>query len=684
MKKPLLYLIFILLLSACETERDRYYERPDWLQGPLYEQIKSTGEFMEFTKIAEMTGFDELLSSRLTFTLFVPTDDAFKQFYSEMGVSSAAELETDYLRNLLEYHTLQNSWDSVKIEGKTSFGWWSNSPDNFRTPSFYVPDITVENGKNIVFGNTFLHVYSTPFFQRNGYTETDYLTFYPESKWVGYNVDRAAVIENELGSENGFYNVIDKVLIPRTTADNIIADNSDFSEFKKLVDIFIRYDLNESKSNESVEYDALYNKSYALNMNLSNERITDNAYDGYYHVFSTVFVPENQVILDYFSTTFPAYASLDEVPVIIKKYFVEAHLLTNKKLFPSVLARIENETNDFSDEIVYDLNNGITSSHVSSNALVYGVNQAINSNAFSTVSGPIIKNPDYTIFTMMLELSGEIRSFFKREIGHVAIIISDNIMQQLGFNYFEGDPVDFSDDRIFFNNDVLSNEDIKAFLQSYISITSKNVDGQSEAFIKTKNDNYLRVADKKVAGVFGELNIVNSFSGFNGSVLEVDSLIEVKAPYNIEDFIFDNREIYSEFYALCDSAGYVNESGQLGKLSIFNGITVLIPTNEAIQNIKGSYIPEGANSSSFNYRNLIQYHIISERVIFTDDVFPNGDYGTDFYDAGVRVKIQVEGLGNGAEIVDNQSNVIQITPGQTTNVIASNGVVHIIDRVAQY
>lgn len=687
MKKLTFLFSLTLIFLSCQKEKELYYERPDWLQGPLYDQIKSTGEYDEYIKIADLTEYDKVLNSRLSFTVFVPTNEAFQELYQELGLSSADQIDKDYLLEIMQYHTMLNSWDSVKLEGKADFFYNSNDPDNFRTASYYIPPIQEIDGKNVFYGNTFMLLFSTALFQKNGLQAVDYETFYPGSNWTGYNIDRGAIIKNQQGSENGFYNVTDRVLIPRTTADIKIGENEDFSVFKSLIDIFAKYDYSASKSEANFEYDSLFSKSYSLNFNLSNERIMDNnTSDGFYNVFNTVFVPENQIVLDYFSTTFPAYSSIDDVPNIIKKYFVEAHMITNKKLFPTILAKAEDVSNDFSDLVDYDLNNGIISHDICSNALIYGVDRAINSNAFNTVSGPVIKSPDYRIFTMLLELSGEIKSFFKREIGHVIIVLSDDVMTDLGFKYEVFNETDFTDDKITLNDNELDADDMKEFLERYISITSKDVNGIDEAFIKTKDNNFIRLASGQVEGLFGTANILNSYSAINGTVFEIDSLIADPADYTIEDFLNENKDTYSEFFALCDSAGYVNADGEITKMSIFSGITVLVPDNDAVNAIKGTYIPANASTETFNYRQLIQYHTISERVIFTDDVFSMGQYGTDLYAGADRVKISVEGLGNEIRILDNQNpaNTITILPGPTSNIIGSNGVVHVIDKVALY
>lgn len=683
MIKRILFLLLIYpALSACD--RHEHYAAPDWLQGPLFDQIESTGKYNEFVKVARTVGYDQFLNSRNTFTLFLPTDEAFIDYYNEIGVGGHHEIDPDQLLTLLQYHTMQNAWDSVKMAGKTTWGFWTNNVQNFRTPSLYAPPVKEENGFMVYRDQTFLHLFTTPFFAINSFQEKDYESFFPGSFWTGHHIDRGTVLEAEAGAENGFYYVIDKVLHPRTSADMVISQIESFSQFYEFLNTFIRYDLDLEKSAESREHERLYKKNYTLNFNLSDERIRTSDPDGFYQVMNTMFIPENQAIYDYFADKFPHYSSLQDIPPIVLKYFLEAHMITNKILFPSVLERPIGETNEFSDIIPYKPGQGITSQTLSSNAIIYGVDEAIHSNAFSTVSGPYITQPSYNIFVMMLEQSDEIRSFFKPEIRHVGFVLSDQRMTGLGFRYAEGDPSDFTDGIIFRNNIQLTPPRMREFLESFISITSKDVDGQTERFIRTKDNQYLRIADGKVSGVFGEANIVKVYETINGTVIEVDRNLATSRVFTIENYLNDNKQRFSRFFELADRAGMLNAQGNLVSLSVFSGITLLLPTNEAIDKAIGTVIPEHSDTTAFNYRDFLHYHIISERTLFTDDEIPQGDYGTDLFLETVRQRIGVNVSEGEIHLRDQQNNRIMIRPGPNANIITSNGVIHLVDQVVVY
>jgi uncharacterized surface protein with fasciclin (FAS1) repeats len=684
MKKIMLLIASALfLMCGCEEETDPHYKKPEWLNGPLFDQIKSTGKYDSFVKAAEHSGYDEFLNSRQMFTVFVPTNEAFDKYLGNVGASSIKDLNKEEVYDLLEFHTLANAWDSTKMGGKYSWGYWGDNPNNFRTECLYQPPIYQASNKHVSPQRTFLLLFSDAYFRNNGFSAIDYETFYPETEWTGYNINNAAILQKEKTAENGFYYVIDHVMPPKTTADRVIDEHDEFSLFKKMADRFVQYENFPEAAEEKEQYDSLYQKSYALNFDLADDWISDNDPNGYFHVYNTAFVPTNASIESYFADQFPAFASVEDVPNILAKYFVEAHLQPNKKYFPSVLNR-ENPLNDFSDPIDYELNSDIISAELSSNAIIYGVDRVINSNAFETVSGPIIKNPEYRIFTMMLEISGEISSFFKQEIGHVVFVLSNEKLTDLGFNYYQGDPTDFSDDRIYRNNEELTNEEIKRFLENYVSITSKEVDGQEDRFIKTKSDQYFQVGGGQVNGPVSGADILSTYESSNGTVFELDQDITPQSEYTIEDYLNSHKSQYSEFIALCDSAGMLNNQGDLKKISVFSGVTLLLPNNEAVTAIKNDYIPDDATSETYDYKSLVNYMVISEKVLFTDQNIDQASYGTDLFVGGSRRGISVSVANEQITLNDHQGQQISITPGPTSNILTSNGVVHVTDKAVLY
>lgn len=69
----------------------------------------------EFGKLLQSTGLTSLLSVRGPFTLFLPTDEAMKQYYKEHNVSSADELDEKTKRDLVYNHLIVNEIQSGDI-----------------------------------------------------------------------------------------------------------------------------------------------------------------------------------------------------------------------------------------------------------------------------------------------------------------------------------------------------------------------------------------------------------------------------------------------------------------------------------------------------------------------------------------------------------------------------------------
>lgn len=213
MKKIMLLIASALfLMCGCEEETDPHYKKPEWLNGPLFDQIKSTGKYDSFVKAAEHSGYDEFLNSRQMFTVFVPTNEAFDKYLGNVGASSIKDLNKEEVYDLLEFHTLANAWDSTKMGGKYSWGYWGDNPNNFRTECLYQPPIYQASNKHVSPQRTFLLLFSDAYFRNNGFSAIDYETFYPETEWTGYNINNAAILKKEKTAENGFYYVIDHVI----------------------------------------------------------------------------------------------------------------------------------------------------------------------------------------------------------------------------------------------------------------------------------------------------------------------------------------------------------------------------------------------------------------------------------------------------------------------------------------
>ncbi|HPR32629.1 MAG TPA: fasciclin domain-containing protein, partial [Prolixibacteraceae bacterium] len=61
---------------SCKQDEFDKYERPDWLAGKVYTQIKAEENLSTFAKCLELTGYDRVVDVSGSYTVFAPTNEA--------------------------------------------------------------------------------------------------------------------------------------------------------------------------------------------------------------------------------------------------------------------------------------------------------------------------------------------------------------------------------------------------------------------------------------------------------------------------------------------------------------------------------------------------------------------------------------------------------------------------------
>ena len=67
------------------------------------------GEYVKMLNYANMFNALNQSSSGTSFTAFVPTDDAMREFYHRRGVDSLQQLSPEYAKAFILYHTVKDS-----------------------------------------------------------------------------------------------------------------------------------------------------------------------------------------------------------------------------------------------------------------------------------------------------------------------------------------------------------------------------------------------------------------------------------------------------------------------------------------------------------------------------------------------------------------------------------------------
>lgn len=245
--------LLCIAVSSCEdSEFDKYYERPGWLESPAWNVLEKRGDCKTYLSLVEKTLYSKQLEGSGSYTFFVPNDAAFEAFFNEnpYGYRSVKDIPDDVAADMVSYMMLFNAYpcDSLGnvLEGYNT--WEIGRAYKHMTPSYDVLQRDYVNGDSIWAydypGGTssvsvnldwhnyrYLPVFSENYMRENSIGASDYTHFFKEgSNWSKYgNVLGAQIQEISAGSgdlycENGVIHIIDKVVMPLKNLDRMIIE----------------------------------------------------------------------------------------------------------------------------------------------------------------------------------------------------------------------------------------------------------------------------------------------------------------------------------------------------------------------------------------------------------------------------------------------------------------------------
>ena len=167
------------LLEKSEQYPEAFLEQDDMLKRGGKSAIKRPPTFYSLTMALIKTDLLKVVAKN-QLTVLAPTDEAFQQLFTQLGVKGIRDLSADQLRPILLYHVIQ---------GKV----WSSQLKNGFTPTLNGSAVEVKLGNGVMFND-------------------------------------ANVLFANIRALNGVIHVIDKVLLPPTQSlVDIAAGNPDFS-----------------------------------------------------------------------------------------------------------------------------------------------------------------------------------------------------------------------------------------------------------------------------------------------------------------------------------------------------------------------------------------------------------------------------------------------------------------------
>ncbi|MFT3753260.1 MAG: fasciclin domain-containing protein [Paludibacter sp.] len=418
---PILLSLTLLLLVRCANDKDAYFERPGWLEPPIYTVLKNNGHFTNYLKCVDTTLYASILKGAGLYTVFAPNDDAFAAYMSKNGYTSVSDIPSSEIDKIVSYSICSSTvpFDSIGVRGSFKYKsqYYALPYRDAEYNNEWVVDQTMENGWTNGYNNyKFVPSFTNAFFASTtpSLTAADYNVFYPDVPFSGKNIQGGEIVNKDMRAENGIVHEVSTVNMP---LDNIahILNRPENSSFKSLVDtkdvygdyLFRTYlevtsptllkALQKIMPKENI--DRIFIKFYTgLDYSLNLENVLDES-DRYTPEKSgyTLILPTNGALTEYMNRRIlKYYGDVQSLPVEIIQTFVNAHM-TGSLVWPANYAMSLNGNGDYlngagSSGLSFS-QSSITGATLASNGFVYHSNKAVSSRIFESVYSELFINP---------------------------------------------------------------------------------------------------------------------------------------------------------------------------------------------------------------------------------------------------------------------------------------------------
>lgn len=734
-KRMVLLLATISILASCKKKFDEYYERPDTLAPPIYQQLQTRGKFSTFLSLIDKAGYKQTLGAAGYWTLFAPSDSAFQNdtefaaFLQSRGFSNVSAVDTATAQSIVQFLLVFNAFEQDRIDDyQSNLGWVPNSSFKRRTAyytGFYKdtttagqPLIAVAANRNNVGGtngnyipadnnNKHIPLFTSDYFSARGLSATDYTYLYPTSNFSGFNVGNAKVTEKNIAAENGVIHIIDRVVTPLMSIDQYLRSKPEFSELRKLFNTYMVQFLQNTDATHRYQVltgrtDDVFVKIYsfllAFSPNSENYlKLQDNdaQRDGW-----TLLAPRNDSLMKYINTVLlESYPSLNSLPLNIIADLLNAHMWQTT-MWPSKFA----STFNFLGEPAYsNPATHIIDKKVLSNGIFYGTTKVNEPNVFSTVYGRAYLNPRFSIMTRLLDY--ELRNIITVPTAkYTMFMMSDQVLAAQGFGYNPGANAwtygASTNDSNRLNllrmlntcvvetpNGELDNLGIPGFSGIINTYGNECIRFNGNQIITggTKDRNLTVTIDSIKTSKNGRVVYLNNLLWFSyqpiGKHLEL-----LGAPVASEYNLFWN-------YLKNSPTAYDAITSSIIGTAAGSFYTILVPNNNAIRNaITAGLLPGTAATPNFTptttadkvlVEKFILYHVIDKRTVIPDgrDI---GTFPTLLKNAsGDPVNLAVTYPASIFEVSDVQNRKARIVTGQG-NELSNRCVIHLMDNYLRY
>ena len=425
----LLVLSSVFALSCTKDDKSGSGSSAD----TILQILEERGNYSQFIKALELSGYDKLVGGGGLVTVFAPDDEAFSVFLSKKySARDVSEVPAEELSVLMGYHLIQfayepNDFLAFSTSASTDTGEGGDgSSFKYKTygksPVKTIKDPITSRKVNVYSREKFLPVFSSKLFQTRKLAdpEKDYRRFFPDVDWNGTDsqlyAGDALVEERGIQAVNGFLYIVSKVLEPAPTVYDRLSedDMAEYSIIKEMIDRTNQYTYDATVTrNYSSSGDSLY---YFYNWTAPSKtsEIPELASEWTYHnengvVFENdtrltniCFLPKNDVLEPYLKDYFKEYGTydaadfLDVIPDNAIYHFLRSHIYGLQDiLFPSELdaGSISGPNGE-----KYYVSSDEVDVKFCSNGVIYGMDKVFVPAVYVHLTRPVMESPDFQFY----------------------------------------------------------------------------------------------------------------------------------------------------------------------------------------------------------------------------------------------------------------------------------------------
>jgi uncharacterized surface protein with fasciclin (FAS1) repeats len=744
----LLAFCILLLIAGCRKKAwDEFYNRPDSLADPIYKQLDNKGNFKSLLALIDKGGYKQVLVTGGGYwTMFAPNDEAFEKYFKDKGIAGVSAIDSATARAMVQYCLVYNSFEKDRLDDYQATAnnqGWTPSVAFRRTTAYYTgfykdtglnnkPITAIANNRNNITGsltgnyttgddnNKHITYFTDDYFQSAGISASDYNYFYPSSTYTGFNVAEAKVVTKDIPAENGVIHEIDRVIYPLQSIDEYIRTKPEYSSFKAMLNrmytnnmVQFIYNADASKKYQilSGKNDSVFVKAYSplLSFSPNNEnylKVEDN--DGQKNCW-TLFIPNNTAVDNYVKKVLcEYYPSLDQMPIDIIADFLNAHMFATV-VWPSKFAVTRNK---FAEPARFDPNVDVFDKKILSNGIVYGTTKVEEADIFSTVFSKAYLNPNYTLMTRLLNVTGLKLLIAKSNVPVNIFLISDNAFTAAGFSYnvskdqFEYKPAGGSattngvyDKLTRIAATCVFFEPYKSYVQdlSGADIVKSGDAGTEGDYIKF-NNNTIQTGGLLDAGKTVIVDSVKTAS--NGKVYFINDLLtysEKPVGTHVKNLGTPTTSDYNYFWQFLSNSAVMYNATTTDIIGLTGFNTLFVPRNAAIlQAVNDGLLPGTGTAPNkvptFNptndagrelVRKFLQYHILYSHTVVPDGNV-SGTFDTYLKNAvGASYKITISNSRGAMSILDNHNRTADVMIPQSNN-LSNRCVIHLLDKYLDY